>query len=306
MIFTTTLMKHKNGQRGVVIEMSQYTLQAHSLSKSFGKTEILHGIDLAVGQGEVYGLIGENGAGKTTLLRLLSGLMKPTEGTVILQTRKSFIGYMPQSCRFDDSTTVVDTIRFFARLRKADAKASVSLGEKLKLTMDKKVKHLSPGQQKKLQMVIAMTGEPDLYILDEPTAGLDPNATFEMKSIIKGIQDKGKSIIISSHILGDMDEICTNIAIMEHGQLTYNNEIESLYIIRTSAIPMAVFQKLSSDFQIALDETGTITTAKIKREQVPQLILALTLQKIAIYEITASNVKNIVQEQLHLGRCQDD
>ncbi len=111
--------------------------------------------------------------------------------------------------------------------------------------MDKKVRHLSSGQQKKLQMVIAMIGEPDLYILDEPTAGLNPNAAFEMKSVIKGIQDKGKSIIISSHILGDMDEICTNIAIMEHGQLTYNNEIESFYIIRTSAIPMPVFQKLS-------------------------------------------------------------
>ena len=169
---------------------------------------------MSIEYGEVYGLIGQNGAGKTTLLRLISGLMKPTKGTVNLQTGKPFIGYMPQSCRFDDNTTVSETIRFFARLRNADTKESVSFGKKLKLDMSKKVKHLSPGQQKKLQMIIAMTGEPDLYVLDEPTAGLDPNATFEMKGIIKGIHQKGKSIIISSHILQDMDEICTNLSLI--------------------------------------------------------------------------------------------
>ena len=165
--------------------MDKYVLQTNSLSKSFGRTEILHGIDMSIEYGEIYGLIGQNGAGKTTLLRLISGLMKPTKGMVNLQTGKSFIGYMPQSCRFDDNTTVSEIIRFFARLRNADTKESVFLGKKLKLDMSKKVKHLSPGQQKKLQMIIAMTGEPDLYVLDEPTAGLDPNATFEMKGIIK-------------------------------------------------------------------------------------------------------------------------
>lgn len=279
--------------------MNQYVLQTRSLSKSFGKTKVLHGIDMFIERGEVYGLIGQNGAGKTTLLRLIGGLMKPTEGTVNLQTGKSYIGYMPQSCRFDDNTTVSDTIRFFARLRKADTKESALLGEKLKLDMNKRVKHLSPGQQKKLQIIIAMTGEPDLYILDEPTAGLDPNAAFEMKSIIKGIHDKGKSIIISSHILQDMDDICTNIAIMQSGQLTYNNKIESCYIFKVSAISRQVLQMLSNDFQVSADESGTTLTAKISKEQVPQLISALNLNNISIFEVAASNVKNIVQEQLH-------
>ena len=94
-------------------------------------------------------------------------------------------------------------------------------------------------------MIIAMAGEPDLYILDEPTAGLDPNATFEMKNIISSIHSAGKSIIISSHILQDMDDICTNIAIMDKGQLTYSNTIENCYVIKTSPIAESVLQELS-------------------------------------------------------------
>lgn len=172
-----------------------YILKTEKLSKSFGKTEILHDIDIAIKYGEVYGLIGQNGAGKTTLLRLVSGLMKPSKGSVIFQTAKPFIGYMPQSCRFDDTATAASTIRFFAAMRKSNVKDSIRLGEKLELDMGKKVKHLSPGQQKKLQMIIAMAGEPDLYILDEPTAGLDPNATFEMKNIISSIHSAGKALL---------------------------------------------------------------------------------------------------------------
>lgn len=166
--------------------------------------------------------------------------------------------------------------------------------------MDKKVKHLSPGQQKKLQMVIAMTGEPDLYILDEPTAGLDPGATFEMKNIIKEIHGSGKSILISSHILQDMDEICTDIAIMERGKLTYDNKIESSYIIKTSKISDMVLQELSRIFQIASDDSGTTLTVKTSREQIPRLISELAARHIDIFEVSAANVNNIVQEQLHI------
>ena len=210
--------------------MDKYVLQTNSLSKSFGRTEILHGIDMSIEYGEIYGLIGQNGAGKTTLLRLISGLMKPTKGTVNLQTGKPFIGYMPQSCRFDDNTTVSEIIRFFARLRNADTKESVFLGKKLKLDMSKKVKHLSPGQQKKLQMIIAMTGEPDLYVLDEPTAGLDPKGRDEiLDQIAKLRQETGITVILVSHSMEDVAKYVERIIVMNQGSVLYDDEPREVF-----------------------------------------------------------------------------
>ncbi len=206
--------------------MSDSVLQVSGLNKSFGKANILSDINLSVGKGEVCGLIGQNGAGKTTLIRVISGLMKPTGGHFRVDTGRPYIGYMAQSCRFDDNRTVMNTILFFAAIKKADADDSLTLCEKLELDARKKVKHLSPGQQKKLQIVIAMAGDPDFYILDEPTAGLDPKATYEMMGIIKTIHKEGKSILVSSHILGDLDEICTHAAVIEKGRIIYCSQLE--------------------------------------------------------------------------------
>lgn len=278
--------------------MMEYILRTEKLSKSFGKIEVLHDIDFSIQAGEICGLIGQNGAGKTTLLRLISGLMKPTKGNIHLQTGKKLIGYMPQSCRFDDNTTTMDTIRFFARLRNADRMEGLLLGERLNLDISKKVKHLSPGQQKKLQMVVAMIGDPELYILDEPTAGLDPNATYEMKHLIKEIHESGKSIIISSHILQDMDELCTSIAIMKQGRLIYNHGIESSYMFKTSVLTEQIIRMLSESYPISVDERKKTLIAKIKEEQVPQIATLLCNQNICIYGITESGMRNVVEEKL--------
>jgi len=273
-------------------------LQVKNLDKSFGKSKILHGINFTIDKGEVYGLIGQNGAGKTTLLRLISGLMKPSSGSITIYTDRKFTGYMPQSCRFDDHNSVANTIRFFAALKKVDVSDSFALCEKLNLNMSKKVKHLSPGQQKKLQIVIAMTGDPDFYILDEPTAGLDPNATFEMMEIIKSIHRRGKSIIVSSHIISDMDEICTNVAIIEKGKLTYDRRLEESYIVKTSPIPSVIVDVLIERYSLQTNEDKTVLYVNADKDIVSELIKELTAHNINIFEVSAFNVKNVVQRQM--------
>lgn len=162
-------------------------------------------------------------------------------------------------------------------------------------------KHLSPGQQKKLQMVIAMTGDPDFYILDEPTAGLDPNASHEMNKLIQELHQQGKSILISSHILQDMDDICTNVAIMESGRLIYDRQLESSYIIETSIVPDKLFTQLAQKFSLSSNQERTLIHAKTDREGVAALIGALTANSVLVYETVHSNVKDVVQEQLHMN-----
>lgn len=281
--------------------MDTQILAVEHLNKCFGQAEILHDVDFSVSRGDVYGLVGQNGAGKTTLLRLIAGLMKPTKGNILCYMEKDYIGYMPQSCRFDGAQTVASTIQFFSALRNADMQNGLRLCQKLELDTSKRVKHLSPGQQKKLQMVIAMTGDPDFYILDEPTAGLDPNASHEMNKLIQELHQQGKSILISSHILQDMDDICTNVAIMESGRLIYDRQLESSYIIETSIVPDKLFTQLAQKFSLSSNQERTLIHAKTDREGVAALIGALTANSVLVYEAVHSNVKDVVQEQLHMN-----
>ena len=281
--------------------MDTQILAVEHLNKCFGQAEILHDVDFSVSRGDVYGLVGQNGAGKTTLLRLIAGLMKPTKGNILCYMEKDYIGYMPQSCRFDGAQTVASTIQFFSALRNADMHNGLRLCQKLELDTAKRVKHLSPGQQKKLQMVIAMTGDPDFYILDEPTAGLDPNASHEMNKLIQELHQQGKSILISSHILQDMDDICTNVAIMESGRLIYDRQLESSYIIETSIVPDKLFTQLAQKFSLSSNQERTLIHAKTDREGVAALIGALTANSVLVYEAVHSNVKDVVQEQLHMN-----
>ena len=281
--------------------MDTQILAVEHLNKCFGQAEILHDVDFSVSRGDVYGLVGQNGAGKTTLLRLIAGLMKPTKGNILCYMEKDYIGYMPQSCRFDGAQTVASTIQFFSALRNADMQNGLRLCQKLELDTAKRVKHLSPGQQKKLQMVIAMTGDPDFYILDEPTAGLDPNASHEMNKLIQELHQQGKSILISSHILQDMDDICTNVAIMESGRLIYDRQLESSYIIETSIVPDKLFTQLTQKFSLSSNQERTLIHAKTDREGVAALIGALTANSVLVYEAVHSNVKDVVQEQLHMN-----
>lgn len=282
--------------------MNNHVLEVKKLDKMFGKTQILNDITFSIGSGEVYGLIGQNGAGKTTLIRLISGLMKPTHGSITLNMSRPFLGYMPQSCRFDDNSSIKNTITFFSSLKKVNASEGLALCRKLELDSGKKVQHLSPGQQKKLQLVIAMTGNPDLYILDEPTAGLDPKATYEVIEIIKSIPEKGKSILVSSHILSDMDEICTHTVVLDRGRVVHAGKIKESYLVKTSPIPCNILKKIKETYPIQANENCTALTICADKSIVSILVKELTACDISVFEVSAFHVKNLVQQQIGMDR----
>ena len=160
---------------------------------------------------------------------------------------------------------------------------------------------LSGGQKRRVAIAGVLAMMPKVLILDEPTAGLDPNASHEMNKLIQELHQQGKSILISSHILQDMDDICTNVAIMESGRLIYDRQLESSYIIETSIVPDKLFTQLAQKFSLSSNQERTLIHAKTDREGVAALIGALTANSVLVYEAVHSNVKDVVQEQLHMN-----
>lgn len=279
--------------------MENQILVITDLAKSFKGKKVLKSINMEVSKGHVYGLIGKNGAGKTTLIRTITGLMKPTSGTIHFSTNKEYIGYMPQSCRFDDKSTVKETIQFFAGIRNTSIESSIELAQKLDLDFTAKVRLLSPGQQKKLQIIIAMIGEPEFYILDEPTAGLDPAATHEMLKIIQSIHEQGKTIFISSHILQDLNNICTDIGILKNGKLSYSQAFGKVFQIQTDGVSKDYLNSLGEKYSLVYTK-NVLLFKDVAPNHIPALIKELVQNDVNVYEASVMNLEDLALEEMEV------
>lgn len=194
--------------------MEDIVVAVDHISKKYGKKSVLKNISFTLEKGEICGLAGINGAGKTTLMRIICGLMNSTSGSVNINTSSPVIGYMPQTCRFRNSMRVIEVLQYFAHIRNASCHYEEGLMKILGLDIEQKVRVLSPGQYKKMMLEVAMTGRPGIYVLDEPTAGLDPRATQEMLMLIEELAREGSTVLVSSHIISHLEEICQTIAVL--------------------------------------------------------------------------------------------
>jgi ABC-2 type transport system ATP-binding protein len=221
-------------------------LQTHNLGKQFDSHLALDGVSLEVRQGEVYGLIGPNGAGKTTLLRLLSLIDEPTIGKVFLDgqpliygqhlpEQKRRLGFLPDDYPLYDDMKVMDFLDYMARLYfLVDPARSARIDEVLGLVQleskrESMIGTLSRGMRQRLSLAQAIIHRPDLLMMDEPVSGLDPLARSQFREIIKGLQAEGMTIIISSHILSDLENFCSAIGVMEQGRLVESAVLSDLY-----------------------------------------------------------------------------
>lgn len=216
----------------------EYAIQTKKLTKSYGKTRGIIDLDLQVEKGDFFGFIGPNGAGKSTTIRCLLGLIAPDAGEAYLEGQAcgksrveilDKIGYMPSESCFYDRMRVKDLIRFSADLRGKDCRAKAEeLVERMQLDVKKRVNELSLGNRKKLSIVCAIQHEPLLYILDEPTSGLDPLMQQEFFRILQEENQKGATIFLSSHILGEIQKYCRHAAIIKEGQIIRAGAVEEL------------------------------------------------------------------------------
>ena len=222
------------------------TVRTHRLTKQFDNHIAVNHIDLQIDRGEVYGLIGPNGAGKTTLIRMLAAAEEPTAGEIYINGArflrghnnpelKRQLGYLPDDFPLYDDLTVWDYLDYFARLYfLRDPQRSQRLYEVIELVeleqkKDELIATLSRGMKQRLSLARSIIHNPTLLLLDEPVSGLDPLARVQVRNIIKSLQQQGMTILISSHILSDLAEICTSIGIMELGRLVESSRLQELY-----------------------------------------------------------------------------
>ncbi len=221
-------------------------ISTHGLTKQFDRHRAIHDVDLNVEVGEVYGLIGPNGAGKTTLIRLLAAAEDPTTGEIFLNGErllrdqsnaqlKRHIGYLPDDYPLYDDLTVWDYLDYFARLYQLqDPHRTQRLREVLDLVQlshkrSSPISTLSRGMKQRLSLARTIIHEPLLLLLDEPVSGLDPIARMQFREIIKTLQEAGMTVLISSHVLSDLAELCTSVGIMELGYLVESTSLQNLY-----------------------------------------------------------------------------
>ena len=209
-------------------------VQTWAITKRYGDLTAVDHVDLVVPRGAIYGLIGPNGAGKSTLMSMAASLLLPTSGRVAVLGHdplleplevRARIGYMPDGLGVYDGMTVAEYLDFFAgayavpRSERAGlTKALLELVE-LQVKVDAEVNSLSRGMKQRLSLARSLVHDPELLILDEPASGLDPRARVELRQLIVQLRDLGKTIIVSSHILSELQEICTDVGIVESGRL---------------------------------------------------------------------------------------
>lgn len=251
-------------------------IQTNSLSKRFGATLAVNNISIHVKQGEIYGFLGLNGAGKTTLIRMLLGMIKPDSGTISLFgkpiTSKSQnwndIGYLVETPYSYPNLSVYENLKVIGKLRHlTDKNAIENIIEKLKLTKYKNTpaQTLSLGNQQRLGLAKALIHEPKLLILDEPINGLDPEGIVQVRNLLIELAQKGSTIFLSSHILGEISKLAHRIGIIHEGKLIkelttdeLSNQIIKKILVQTTDNQKALHYLQNSNYSAVQTNTDEI------------------------------------------------
>jgi ABC-2 type transport system ATP-binding protein len=205
-------------------------LEANGVVKRYGSTEALAGVDLTLGEGELFGLLGPNGAGKSTLVKLACGLVRPTAGTVSVAgapagslAARSAIGYLAELFRFPGWARADEVLELHQRLAGSGGGAA-ERAELLGLVgldgaRDRRVEAMSKGMQQRLGLAQAMVGAPKLLLLDEPTSALDPAGRRDVRELLLRLRERGHSVLLNSHLLGEVELVCDRVAIINRGRV---------------------------------------------------------------------------------------
>jgi Cu-processing system ATP-binding protein len=213
-------------------------IEIKEIAKKFGKLSVLNDINLHLSKGECIALIGPNGCGKTTLIKSILGMVLPNKGEIFFQQKSIFkdiayrskIGYMPQIGRYPENMSIGQIINMVKAIRNSNETLDMDLYEQFEIEklLHKNMNTLSGGTTQKVSATLAFLFNPDVLILDEPTAGLDPLASEILKEKIITERSKGKLILITSHLLSELDDMVSEIIFMQEGALVFHKSVEAL------------------------------------------------------------------------------
>ena len=280
-----------------------------NLSKSYGHIKALDQLDLEIAKGTIFGLLGPNGAGKTTLVSILNGLLEFDSGEIevfgaalsanlgAVRRRSAFI---PQALALYDNLSVIENLRFFAGIqnisgtilrRNLDYAISVN---RLETILKQRAQTLSGGQRRRLNIAIGLLNDPELLYFDEPTVGIDPESRNQILETIRSFKNDAKTVIYTSHYMPEIEKLCDEVAIIDHGRIILKGRLATLLqeeksdsvvfeLLHSSRVQLDAIASQSDDLQVV--DAVTLLLSRQNSEKVGQLLARLAVDKIAIRQV---------------------
>jgi len=270
-----------------------FSIEVNHILKTYGNRAAVNDVSFDVNQGEIFGLIGPNGAGKTTTIRMMMDIIKPDSGDIkvigekLNEDSKNKIGYLPEERGLYKKMSVIDTIIYFASLKGVGKELARKRGEELLKRADllphqnKRIEELSRGMGQIVQVIVTIIHQPDLIILDEPFSGLDPVNTQLLKDMIRDLKNNGKTIIMSTHLMNDIEELCDRLLMINKGRtVLYGSlaEVKSKY--RNNSVIVESVGELGAIEGVTeqLRHNGAMEL-KLDNKTTPQMLLERLVKK---------------------------
>lgn len=282
------------------------TIEIHNLQKQYGTKNVLQGLNLTIQKGEFWGLLGKNGAGKSTLINILCGTVRKTSGSFCvlgtgdfaLDKAKVHMGIMPDVSDLFGDMNGLEFTQYMMALKgqRIRPKEVLALFEKvdLQVSLKTKIKAYSFGMKKKIAIAQAITDNPEVLILDEPTSGVDPESILHLQNLFQKLNQGGTTIFMASHNLAEVNKICTHIAILDRGLFQVQGELQSVIDQHTSSIRLQVQCTTPDDFNVSklceiysileANPTGLIFEIK-SQDEISPIINLLTAQGVRIFAV---------------------
>lgn len=283
-------------------------IETENLTKIYGQQAACQEICLSVEEGQIFGLLGPNGAGKSTLVKMLVGLVYPTSGRArVAGNRPSDpkgrrqVGFLPENFRFHGWLKGKELLFFHARLAglgpsQASQQTQAAL-ELVGLAPDgqKLVANYSKGMQQRLGLAAALVGDPQVVFLDEPTSALDPLGRRQVREVLLQLKQMGKTVFLNSHLLSEVEKVCDQVAIINHGQVVASGQLDELLagstevVIKLSGLGPEAAAELQRDYPSLRLEPDQLAVSVKGREEIPDLVSRLIAKGCRIYEVTPSH-----------------